>query len=118
MLVCIHRHVRLEQDLFKRYHIDGAIPLGHFELYGLFMQTPSITKYVFQIRSRNGAIVDNLQIYGRDENDAIRKLQQMYPHCEILDSRIATPGRIANSSYEDVLDLIAKHPLSEDIFTK
>jgi len=67
-----------------------------------------MTKYVFQVRSRNGAVVDNLQIYGRDEDDAIRKLQQMYRHCEILDSRIASPERVTNSSYEDVLNLIAK----------
>ncbi len=71
------------------------------------MHAPLMTKYVYQIRSRNGAIVDNLQIYGRDENDATRKLQQMYRNCEILDSRVATPERAANSSYEDVLSLIA-----------
>jgi len=72
------------------------------------MPAPLMTKYVFQVRSRNGAVVDNLQIYGRDEDDAIRKLQQMYRHCEILDSRIASPERVTNSSYEDVLNLIAK----------
>lgn len=73
------------------------------------MNTPAMTKYMFQIRSRNGVIVDNLQIYGRDENDALRKLNQMYPHCETLDSRIASPERVANSSYEDVLSLIANN---------
>ena len=71
------------------------------------MHAPMMTKYVYQIRSRNGAIVDNLQIYGRDESDATRKLQQMYRNCVILDSRVATTERSANSSYEDVLSLIA-----------
>ena len=71
------------------------------------MFAPLMTKYVYQIRSRNGAIVDNLQIYGRDEAEAQRKLQQMYRYCVILDSKIVTPERAANSSYEDVLNLIA-----------
>jgi hypothetical protein len=31
----------------------------------------------------------------------------MYRNCEILDSKIVTPERAANSSYEDVLNLIA-----------
>ena len=69
--------------------------------------TAPMTKYIFQVRSRNGVVVDNLQIYGHDENDAIRKLQQIYPHCEILDSRIVAPERTTSSSYEDVLNLIA-----------
>ncbi|MEZ0231833.1 MAG: hypothetical protein ACAH12_03260 [Methylophilaceae bacterium] len=73
------------------------------------MHAPLITKYVYQIRSRNGAIVDNLQIYGRNEEDANRKLQQMYRHCEILEVHIATPERSTASSYEDVLNLIANN---------
>ena len=70
------------------------------------MHAPLMTKYVYQIRSRNGAVVDNLQIYGRNEEEAMRKLQQMYHHCEVLDSHIALPERASNSSYEDVLNLI------------
>ena len=71
------------------------------------MHAPLMTKYVYQIRSRNGAVVENLQIYGRNEEEAMRKLQQMYHHCEVLDSHIALPERTSNSSYEDVLDLIS-----------
>lgn len=71
------------------------------------MFAPLMTKYVYQIRSRNGAIVENLQIHGRDEAEAKRKLQQMYRNCEILETRVVTPERAANSSYEDVLNLIA-----------
>jgi hypothetical protein len=72
----------------------------------LIMHAPLMTKYVYQIRSRNGAIVDNLQIYGRTEEEATRKLQQMYRNCEILDTRVVSPERPANSSYEEVLALI------------
>lgn len=71
------------------------------------MHAPLMTKYVYQIRSRNGAVVDNLQIYGRSEEDAKRKLEQMYRNCEILDAKVALPERAATSSYEDVLNLIA-----------
>lgn len=71
------------------------------------MNAAAMTKYAFQIRSRNGVVVDNLQIAGQDENDALRKLRQMYPGCEILESRIAFPERAATSSYEEVLNLIA-----------
>lgn len=70
------------------------------------MHAPLMTKYVYQIRSRSGAIVDNLQIYGRTEEEAIRKLQQMYRNCEILDSRVISSERSAYSNYEEVLTLI------------
>jgi histone acetyltransferase (RNA polymerase elongator complex component) len=72
------------------------------------MQTPSPTKYVYQIRCRNGAIVENLQIYGKDEEEARRKLQQMYHHCEILDERVAQSERLGTASFEDVLNLITE----------
>ena len=72
------------------------------------MHAPLITKYVYQIRSRNGSVVDNLQIYGRDEQEAKRKLEQMYRGCVILETRVAAP-RTSQSSYEDVLNLIANY---------
>jgi hypothetical protein len=70
------------------------------------MHPPLLTKYVYQIRSRNGAVVDNLQISGRTEEEARAKLQQMYLHCEILDTRMLTPERASSASYEDVLSMI------------
>lgn len=73
------------------------------------MQAPAMTKYVYRIRCRNGAVVDNLQIVGRDEEEAKRKLQQMYQHCEILDTRLAQAERVG-TSYEDVLNLITGDP--------
>ena len=70
------------------------------------MQPLNLTKYLYQIRSRNGAIVDNLQIYGRTEDEAREKLNQMYHHCEILSTQVAMSERSIHTSYEDVLDLI------------
>jgi len=72
------------------------------------MEINPMAKYVYQIRSRNGVVVDNLQIYGRDEAEARQKLQKMYMHCEILDCRVVSAVKAATSNYEDILDLIVK----------
>lgn len=73
------------------------------------MQSSSASaKYGFRIRTRSGAIVDNLSIFGRDEPDAERKLRQIYLGCEILESHRVTPSfRSGPLSYEDVVDLIS-----------
>ena len=52
-------------------------------------QSEKPVKYIYQIRSRNGVIVNNLQIYGRTEEEARQKLEQMYRNCEVLESGIA-----------------------------
>lgn len=65
-------------------------------------------KYIYQIRSRNGVIVNNLQIYGYTEEEARKKLEQMYRNCEILESGIASTDHSGHSSYEDILDMIVK----------
>ena len=49
------------------------------------MRPPATTKYRFRIRTRAGAIIDNLTIPGRDPGEAERKLRQIYKGCEILD---------------------------------
>ena len=40
-------------------------------------------KFGFKIRTRGGMVVDNLQIPGRDQADAEKKLMQIYRFCEI-----------------------------------
>ena len=74
------------------------------------MQQPSsFAKYGFRIRTRNGAVVDNLLICGKDESDAERKLRQIYLGCEILESRrqAVSVQRSGPMTYEDVVDLIS-----------
>lgn len=73
------------------------------------MHTSTNVKYGFRIRTRSGAVVDNLLIFGRDEPEAERKLRQMYIGCEILEKRsvASCPGRFGAINYEDVVDLIA-----------
>ena len=73
------------------------------------MQSSSITKYEFRIRTRSGALVEKLTIFGADEEDARRKLRQMYNDCEILESHCqqgSLVGRYGHMNYEDVVDLI------------
>lgn len=69
----------------------------------------STLKYNFKIRTRHGLVVDNLSIHGRDEADAVRKLRQMYTHCEVLETGIAASSRKASSmTFEEVVSLISK----------
>lgn len=73
------------------------------------MQQASITKYLFRIRTRSGVVVENLSIFGRDEDEASRKLRQIYNDCEVLECRLqhaSMLGRNAHLNYEDVVDLI------------
>lgn len=74
------------------------------------MKASSLTKYVFRIRTRNGVVVENLMISGRDESDAERKLLQIYLGCEVLKTssqpQVQTT-RVA-ASYEKVMDLITR----------
>jgi hypothetical protein len=73
------------------------------------MQQASITKYLFRIRTRSGVLVENLSIFGRDENEASRKLRQIYNDCEVLECRVqpaSLAGRNGHLNYEDVVDLI------------
>ncbi|UCV06785.1 hypothetical protein [Dechloromonas denitrificans] len=73
------------------------------------MQSVSISKYFFRIRTRSGVVVENLSFFGRDEDDARRKLLQIYNDCQVLDCelrRAALVGRNAHMNYEDVVDLI------------
>lgn len=48
------------------------------------MQPPALEKFGFRIRTRAGLIVDNLQIPGRDQIEAERKVRQLYRDCAIL----------------------------------
>ena len=41
-------------------------------------------KYLYTIRTANGVLVENLQIYGKSRAEADEKIRQMYWRCEIL----------------------------------
>ena len=72
------------------------------------MYPSPLTKYAFRIRTRDGLVVSNLLIHGRAEDDAQRKLRQIYRDCEILEC-ICHQGaeRRLTANFEDVLNLIS-----------
>ena len=76
------------------------------------MQLSSTAKYGFRIRTRSGAVVDNLLIFGKDEPDAERKLRQIYLGCEIIESKrlVIQVQRSNPVTYEEVVDLISGMP--------
>lgn len=73
------------------------------------MQLSTATKFGFRIRTKNGAVVDNLSFSGKDEPDAERKLRQIYMGCEILEAKplVAPTQRARTMNFEDVVDLIS-----------
>jgi hypothetical protein len=42
-------------------------------------------KFTYSIRTRDGLPIPRLMILGKDQDEAERKLMQMYHHCEIVD---------------------------------
>jgi hypothetical protein len=72
------------------------------------MQPVGTTKYGFRIKTRTGMVVDRLAIHGRDEAEATRKLERMYPHCRVLECVPPRGTAAAGHSFEDVIALIAK----------
>ena len=73
------------------------------------MQHISFVKYAFRIRTRLGAVVDNLMIQARDEVEAQRKLKQMYNGCHVLEC-VCHYGtvRVPVASFEEVANLIVR----------
>jgi hypothetical protein len=73
------------------------------------MKNSFSAKYGFRIRTRNGSVVDNLLIFGKDEPDAERKLRQIYLGCEILEAKrlVIQAPRSGPVTYEEVVDLIS-----------
>lgn len=87
-------------------------------------------KYDFSIQTRDGQKIESVVIAGRDQEDAERKLRQMYRHCEVLRCDVRSvaervierraeirpesrPGKRADktvqaASVEDILSLISK----------
>jgi hypothetical protein len=67
-------------------------------------------KFDFAIRTRDGQKIESLIIAGIDQQDAERKLNQMYRYCEILRCETKEAGikQSDSNSVEDILSLISK----------
>lgn len=67
-------------------------------------------RFDFTIRTRDGQRIESLVIGGIDQQDAERKLNQMYRYCEILrcETKDAASKPSDSNSVEDILSLISK----------
>jgi hypothetical protein len=67
-------------------------------------------KFDFAIKTRDGQRIESLLIGGVDQQDAERKLNQMYRYCEILRCEPKDVGvkQSDSNSVEDILSLISK----------
>ena len=65
-------------------------------------------RFGFQIRTKTGQRIDNISIVAATQDDAERRLRQMYHHCEIIDCREqAIPRRLDTLDVEGVIGLIS-----------
>ncbi|MDA8107590.1 MAG: hypothetical protein M0015_03045 [Betaproteobacteria bacterium] len=68
-----------------------------------------LSKYGFRIRTRSGTPVENLVVHACDEDEAARKIRQMYPGCEILERRqILTAIGDDAANLESIISQIAR----------
>ena len=68
-----------------------------------------MTKYGFRIRTRNGMLVENLQVHAHDRAEAERKIRQIYHNCEIIDCQDIAPAvKGENIDLENMISLIGK----------
>ena len=68
-------------------------------------------KFEFSILTRDGQKVDSILIAGKDQEDAERKLRQMYHHCQIMLCEAREDSQRQSSqaaSVEEILSLISK----------
>lgn len=73
-------------------------------------------KYQFKIRTRNGLIVENLNIAGTDRAEAERKLLRMYLNSEVLECAelFGGSGREESMDLNTILALMARQEKEGD----
>jgi hypothetical protein len=68
-----------------------------------------LTRFSFRIRTRSGTPVENLMIQAADQAQAERRLQQMYPYCEIVECRELTAVlRDESANLDTIISLISR----------
>ena len=65
-------------------------------------------RYGFSIKPRHGQRAENIHIMAGTQDDAERRLRQMYHHCEILECRAqAVPRRVDTLDVEGIIGMIS-----------
>ena len=68
-----------------------------------------MSKYGYRIRTRNGMLVENLQVIANDRAAAENKIRQIYRNCEIIDCQEIAPAvKGENIDLENMISLIGK----------
>lgn len=68
-----------------------------------------MTKFEFNIRTRNGQRVDKITIQAQDREAAEKRLRQMYIQCEIIECIERAPEiRQESLDVEGIINLITK----------
>jgi hypothetical protein len=71
----------------------------------------SMIRFGFNIRTRLGQRVDNIQIMAATLDDAERRLRQMYVSCEIIERREQSVARRSDTlDLEHVIGMISAAP--------
>ncbi len=67
-------------------------------------------KYEFCIKTRDGQLIERLNIAGRSQEEAERKLRQIYHYCEVVRCNELLPGGKSGQidSFDDIASLISK----------
>ena len=67
-------------------------------------------KFDFAVQTRSGQKIESIVIAGRDQEDAERKLRQMYRQCDVLRCIVKESEEKLRqaASVEDILTLISK----------
>jgi hypothetical protein len=72
-----------------------------------------VIRYGFNIRTKHGQRVENIQIMAATQDDAERRLRQMYHYCEIVECREqSVPRRLDALDMVGVIGMISASPLS------
>jgi hypothetical protein len=68
-------------------------------------------RFRFNIRTKSGQRVENIQIMAANLVDAERRLRQMYVHCEIVETREqSVPHRVGALDVAAVIEMISAAP--------
>jgi hypothetical protein len=72
-----------------------------------------VIRFGFNIKTKHGQRVENIQIMAATQTDAERRLRQMYHYCEIIDcSEQSVPRRVDTLDMEGIIGMISAAPAS------
>lgn len=78
-----------------------------------------VIRYGFNIRTKHGQRVENILIMAASQDDAERRLRQMYHHCVIVDCQEqSVPRRLETLDVAGVIGLISSAPSAQKAGTQ